>query len=564
MRGRPTGNFNHAPAPRDSDASFASSRPSTVGVSRPSVVDHYSDRSKQSDALQFINGFLSEHSNIALPSKPSQIPSQKEISEAFKLLLSLLGFPITKIDDDLYNLLRGLGCPFKVNKSALKAPNTPHNWPNCLSVINWLVQIAKYSDHLSKNGSDSFSFATSDSMNRYALESYMHFICGEDDLVEALDMQFMEKLEKERENVAEMINNMEKNYQELGAMAENLRTGPTDRESMEKKKSELEEDVIKFHQIIEQYTSRMEDVEGILENKEKELRAKEEERMRICEENEELKKRVEVQTFNSRDVERMKRELQAVERDIGQAEASRNSWEDKSWDIASTIRHEFEKLQERAMECNQATRRLKLGNHFQYVLNSNGSTLGELMGIDYKSTIKPELEAYAEKVRETYKQKLDDFIIIQQQSQDMAAKIEEKKNRIAALQSRIDEVEAQMNLLKKEMQDYTYKFEAEARSMVEDVQIEAHNLDIVEREAAEVFKAAELKLQEAMKQCEEELQKNACELIAMVDSVSKYKEYTESKISEMRTKVSDAAAAVSDAYKSFSPAQVGAIADSNQ
>ena len=49
-----------------------------------------------------------------------------------------------------------------------------------------------------------------------------------------------------------------------------------------------------------------------------------------------------------------------------------------------------------------------------------------------------------------------------------------------------------MNLLKKEMLDYANKFEAEARSMVEDVQIEAHNLDIVEREAAEVFKVSTL------------------------------------------------------------------------
>ena len=67
-----------------------------------------------------------------------------------------------------------------------------------------------------------------------------------------------------------------------------------------------------------------------------------------------------------------------------------------------------------------------------------------------------------------------------------------------------------------------------------------------------------------MKQCEEELQKNACELIALVDSVSRYKEYMASKISELRTKVSDTAAAVSDTYKSFSAVLFGTIADSYQ
>ena len=49
-------------------------------------------------------------------------------------------------------------------------------------------------------------------------------------------------------------------------------------------------------------------------------------------------------------------------------------------------------------------------------------------------------------------------------------------------------MEAQLSLLKKETQEYTYSCAAEAKKMVEEVQMEAHNLDIVEREAAEVLK----------------------------------------------------------------------------
>ncbi|KAK3219423.1 hypothetical protein Dsin_013397 [Dipteronia sinensis] len=77
--------------------------------------------------------------------------------------------------------------------------------------------------------------------------------------------------------------------------------------------------------------------------------------------------------------------------------------------------------------------------------------------------------------------------------------------------------------------------------MMEGVQIEAHNLDIVESEAAEVLKAAEVKLQEAVRQSEEETQIRASELLAIVDSVSKHKEYMESKISEMKSSLSETA-----------------------
>jgi hypothetical protein len=49
-------------------------------------------------------------------------------------------------------------------------------------------------------------------------------------------------------------------------------------------------------------------------------------------------------------------------------------------------------------------------------------------------------------------------------------------------------MEAQLNLSRKETEDSTSRCAAEAKKLVEDVQIEAHNLDVLEREAAEILK----------------------------------------------------------------------------
>ncbi|XVE94020.1 hypothetical protein REPUB_Repub01dG0244300 [Reevesia pubescens] len=553
-RGRPTDSFRPplSQQSRDSDASFASSRPSSVGMGRAiSTSEPYSDRAYQAATIRSINAFFSSHSIPLISTKHSQAPSAKDLSNILTSLISIIGFPCSKLEDDLGFLLKSLNCPFKFNKSTLRAPNTPHNWPTWLGIVHWLVQLAMYNEHLSQNFTT--SFAQNNCMNEYALESYTRFIRGEDDLLEVLDKEFVEKFEKERENVVEYNKALEKSVGELEAKAEGLKTGPTEREVLEKEKNVLEEDVKKFHAMIVEFTGRIGAMEKVLEEKEKELNAKEEERRQICEENEELKKRVELQTFNARDVERMKREMQAVERDIAEAEVARNSWEDKSWDLDSTIGQKFKELVALAMECNQAIRRLKLSSDFQYELNSKGSTPAEVMGIDYKATLKPELESYANKIRESSKRNFEDMIILQQQSTEMATKIEDKKNCIAALQSHIDEVEAQINLFKKEMQEYGYRSTAEAKKMLEDVQIEAHKLDITEREAAEILKASQLRLQEAIQQSEEEIQMHARELFLVVDSVSKYKEHVESKISEMRVSLSETAAAVSDAYKGSLP-----------
>lgn len=71
------------------------------------------------------------------------------------------------------------------------------------------------------------------------------------------------------------------------------------------------------------------------------------------------------------------------------------------------------------------------------------------------------------------------------------------------------------------------------------------------------MKAAELKFQEAIRQSEEEIQTRAVELFALVDSVSKYKEHTESKIAEMKNGLSETALAVSETYKNSLPLQFG-------
>lgn len=47
-----------------------------------------------------------------------------------------------------------------------------------------------------------------------------------------------------------------------------------------------------------------------------------------------------------------------------------------------------------------------------------------------------------------------------------------------------------MNSLKKEINDYTESCAADAKKMVEDFEMEAHNLKILEREAADILKVA--------------------------------------------------------------------------
>ncbi|KAJ8754952.1 hypothetical protein K2173_015464 [Erythroxylum novogranatense] len=502
MNPQPTPDHHHRQFPRDSDASFSSSRPSSIGVDR--ALELPTDRAHQGAAVRAVNAYLSSHSSH-LSLKTHQISSAKDITETLHFVLHQLDYPSTKLEDDLFLLLKSLNCPFKVNKSTLRAPNTPHNWPSYLAVIHWLVQIAMYKEHLVAN---SRSFVESNNMFMYALDSYLNYIRGEDDAVDALDREFVEKLEREKDGVLESVRELERSYSELEGKAEALRSGQTERERLEKERSVLEEDVKKFNAMIGEFNQRIEAMEKVLEEKGKELEAKVEEKKRIDMENEE-------------DAERMKRELQAVERDISEAEAARNLWEEKIWDLHSAIGHKFKELESLAMECNHTARRLKLGDGFHYSLNAKGSTPAQVMGIDYKSTLKPGLQSFTEDIKRTSMAKLEELILLQQQASELNAKVEAKKNQTASIQSYVEEVEDQMNSLRIETEEYTHRLSNIHNKHVSYISV----------------KDSELKLQEAIKQGEEEIQMQAQELFKLVDSVSKYKEHVESKIVEIKSRL---------------------------
>ncbi|KAE8647230.1 hypothetical protein Csa_018959 [Cucumis sativus] len=97
----------------------------------------------------------------------------------------------------------------------------------------------------------------------------------------------------------------------------------------------------------------------------------------------------------------------------------------------------FKELETMAMECNQAMRRLKFDNCHQYSLNAKESTPTDVMGIDYKTIIKPALNSFA---KNSSTMELEGLISLRQQSSESSAKIESRCNHIASLQSHTDEI----------------------------------------------------------------------------------------------------------------------------
>lgn len=84
--------------------------------------------------------------------------------------------------------------------------------------------------------------------------------------------------------------------------------------------------------------------------------------------------------------------------------------------------------------------RLKLEIDFQYMLNVKGSTPAKVIGVDYRTTLKPALKNLEEEMKKSSVSKLEESIALQEQLQDKCKVPDEKKKLLTTLRVRLDEV----------------------------------------------------------------------------------------------------------------------------
>ncbi|CAN6216393.1 unnamed protein product [Urochloa humidicola] len=489
--GIPIRNLDSAFSRRDSDAaSHCSSRPaSSVGVGAGGVLN-FSDRATQAASLRVVNAFLAPAVTLRGP-----LPAARDIQAALRLLLERIDFPPNEatFEDDLIQALKLLGCPYKINRSALKNPGIPHSWPPLLSVLYWLTNFAQLCD-----AEASAPKATPNDLMAYTIQGYRHFLSGDDDAVEALDEEYLSKARKDGEATIATVRELEKEVQVLEAEVNKLTSGPSRRAALEAEKETFTADVKKFEAVMKTWKGKIGEKEEALVDLEKELEAKVLDAQHTAAENQELLKKIDAQAVNVRDVERMHREMQTIESDIANVENGKASLEDKCWELDSKLVTKLDELEGLAEQCNQAIKRLKPGIDFQYVINSKGTSPAEMLGPDYKTVLKPAVLAHAEENKRTAVLNLAESADLQKQLQGSAKMLEEERSNIASLQAKNDEMVACLNSLEREIANDNSRYTTDVRRMKDEWEKKYSALSSVEKEADEFFKNSEKRLQEAI------------------------------------------------------------------
>ncbi|KAF8693365.1 hypothetical protein HU200_038754 [Digitaria exilis] len=542
----PIRNLNSAFSRRDSDAaSLCSSRPaSSVGVG---AAPNFSDRATQAAALRVVNAYISPAVTLRGP-----LPAARDIQAALRLLLERVDFPPNEatFEEDLIQALRLLGCPYKITRSALKAPGTPHSWPPLLSVLHWLTLFAQYCDAEASSASD----APSNEFMLYVTQGYCHFLSGDDDAVEALDEEFASKSRMKLDSTVATVRALEKEEQELEAEVNKLTSAPSRQEALEAQKEAFNADIHKFEEVVKTWKTKVDGRQDALQDLEKELEAKMLDARSIAAENQDLMKKVDSQAVNTRDVERMHREMQAIERDIANFESGKATLEDKGWELDAKLVTKLEELEGLAERCNQALKKLKPSIDFEYKINAKGSSPSEMLGLSYKTVLKPALKSHAEENKRLAMSNLQESADLLKQVQGNVKILEDEKSNVSSLQATHDEMVAHLNSLDREIMNDDSRCTAEARHMEDELGKKKNMLSSAEKEANEFAKNSEKRLQDAIIKEDKETQAAANELLQLAHSIAEYKKYMEAIIAQRRKDLYETADYIAAlASKSSSP-----------
>ncbi|KAI4986215.1 hypothetical protein ZWY2020_018845 [Hordeum vulgare] len=525
-------NLDHAFSRRDSDAvSICSSRPSSIRTAATShaggPITSLSDRASQAAALRAVNAYLAP---AAIRLRPP-LPSAKDIVAAFHHLAHRLRYPLMAAgwEDDLIALLRALACPYKVTRSALKAPGTPHSWPPLLSILYWLTLLCRFTDGLDASPPD----PASNDLMMYLTQSYCLYISCCDEAADSLDEDYHSKARAQIDEKRRDMQELEKELQDVEAERNKQLSAPSRLKAMEEKMDAFTADVQKFEAVVESWSTKIKEKEEALLEKEKELEVKVLNCQQIMAENEELVKQVEVQVVNVRDVNRMAREMQAVENDIAKLENMNAALEEKGWELEAALVSKLEEIEGLAELCNQSLRKLKPRIDFQYEVNSKGSSPAEILGTTYKTALKPALNALLSETNMLVTSKHGESVDLQKKLQGIVNMLEEKRNHVSVLQAKHNEMTAQMDSLDREIQSHVSRCATDARKMKDKFEEKEHHLNTVEKEAEVFLKNSEEGLQAALRETDEETQMCARELLKLIDSISEYKEFVELLIAEI-------------------------------
>lgn len=285
-----------------------------------------SDKGFKEQCVRTIITYLSSH-GYEHPVSPKTLmsPTSKDfmnmVQFLFKRIDPKMRFDNVKMEDEVPLVFRRLKYPFQISKSALYAVGSPHTWPSLLGALTWLVELLDYEEcanEIRQSGEDNPSSTFDNEIrNRqvfnYIVKCYEAFLSGQDDVVEELDQELVNSFTEADQQVETECEKLETEIAELEKSITALREGESPLEEQQRIKKDLEDDLGKLENLLENFKSHRLALQRKLKDLQIDQESKESELESIETENEALRSRISSQDINKEDMDRMYMEKTKLE-----------------------------------------------------------------------------------------------------------------------------------------------------------------------------------------------------------------------------------------------------------
>ena len=343
--------------------------PEAGGGRKPKDPRNISDKSYMHRSIRKLIHYLAEHGyDRAISPQILTAPTTKDFVHILSFLLRSIdpNFKFAgKYEDELPGVLRSLGYPYNVSKSALQAVGSPHTWPHLLAALSWLVDLLKYAEVVFEpEAGESFD---NDDGNKlfidYLTKGYQLFLSGDDSdpaRTAALEEQIQFIFDSKNSSLSSDIRSLEAANKDLSAQHAALSTGDTPLQKAQQLNADLRSDTAKFDKFIGDLKEHRQKLADRVAAEEKELGKRQQELAAYAADVDAHKATISRQELTPADVTRMRAEHERLKEELASLKASKEAQLKDEYEAEVGIGKAVDRLEAKVAQGNAAALRLQL------------------------------------------------------------------------------------------------------------------------------------------------------------------------------------------------------------
>jgi|TARA_B100000513_G_scaffold44013_1_gene16645 kinetochore protein NDC80 len=439
--------------------------PGADGRSKPKDPRQISDKSYMHKSIRKLIHYLSEHGyDRAISPQILNAPTTKDFVHILSFLLRSLdpNFAfVGKYEDELPVILRTLGYPSNVSKSALSAVGSPHTWPHLLAALSWLVDLGKYSEAVfEREAGDSFD---NDDGNKvfidYLSKAYQLFLAGDDDTT-VLEEQIAFIFDSKNSGYRHDIEALEGANSELSSQYSELTEGTMPLQKALNLNRDLKSDTAKFEKHIHDLQEHRSKVSDRLESEEAERSARQAELSALAAEIGAHKETISKQELTPADVERMCSERKHLKAELSQLKEQREQTSKQNWEEEVEGGKAIDRLEAKVQEANSCEQQLQATEAgaralrglplLEVLRHKLASHPDEALGADVHAELKPALLELKASFAHEHVSAQDQLLEAEQQQTKREEEKQERLDQLAGLKGNLQRQEKEERLLKEQ------------------------------------------------------------------------------------------------------------------